>query len=453
MVTKTQSKILKVSLALLLTACAQETAFSPVNLPAQWTIANSDNTLVNHWLAVFADKQLNQLVEQALNNNFDLTATAARLSAAQAQVQLANAPRLPQLSFSPSYQKYSTNYQGTSVSDFPFSALFSVNWEIDVWGRIRASQQSAQHLAEAMQADWQFARLSLSARTAQTYFELSEAHAQVAVVQQSVQDRRTIAELVQGRFARGLTKGLDVRMVQTDLANAEAQLASANNRVQMLARQLQVLLGRYPSAHIRYTTPLPNLDQPIQAGLPAEVLARRPDIVASFQRLQASEQQLLSAKKALLPRISLTASGGTSSPALAELIDPKSAAWNVLAGLTQPLFMGHQLSATIELNQALLKENMAHYQQTVLTAMQEVEQALNAEQQLRLQERALHTAVQETQASRELAVSAYRQGLIQILTLLDSYRSTLYAQSQHLSVQRQLLNNRIALYLALGGAL
>jgi len=163
------------------------------------------------------------------------------------------------------------------------------------------------------------------------------------------------------------------------------------------------------------------------------------------------DSRVESARKALLPRISLTASGGASSAALTDLIDPRAAAWNLAAGLIQPIFTGGRLKGEIRLNEALTQEAFNHYRSTALNAFREVEQALAAEQWLRAQEQALQEAVEQTEASRKLAVTSYQQGLIEILTLLDSYRSTLNAQSAHILVRRQLLSNRIDLYLALGG--
>jgi len=214
------------------------------------------------------------------------------------------------------------------------------------------------------------------------------------------------------------------------------------------------LLGRYPSVANDANPIAKTLPQPpatLSAGLPSELLQRRPDLTAALSRLQAMDLRVESAQKALLPRITLTASGGTSSPALTDLIDPRAAAWNLAMGLMQPIFTGGRLKSEIRLNEALTQETLNQYQSTALNAFREVEQALAAEQWLRAQEQALQEAVVQTEASRKLAVTSYQQGLIEILTLLDSYRSTLNAQSAHLVVQRQLLTNRIDLYLALGG--
>lgn len=437
---------------MLLTACVtapERNATDMAPSPAQWTAANaSDKPIATQWLSAFADPELSALVHDALNHNYDLKAAAARVDAARQQARIDGAARWPQLAFAAGYQRDAAI---TNSESGAFEALFAMSWEIDVWGRIKAAQQAAVQDAEAVAADYHGARLSLAARTAQSYFELIEANLQAEVAEQSTKDRRTIVDLVRGRFARGLTRGLDLRLVLTDLENAKAQLAGARNRVQIVTRRLEVLLGRYPGNSFKKRAALPTPPAALSAGLPSELLARRPDLVAALSRLRATDSRVESAKKALLPRITLTAAGGTGSPALTELVDPRAVAWNLAMGLVQPIFTGGRLTAAIHLNEARTEEAFNQYQSTALNAFREVEQALAAESWLREQERALKEAVEQTEASRKLAIYSYRQGLIEILTLLDSYRSTLNAQSAHLSVQRQLLSNRIDLYLALGG--
>ncbi|MFZ2407371.1 MAG: efflux transporter outer membrane subunit [Methylobacter sp.] len=447
----TALRILICTIVLIAASCAtapERNAAEMTQSPPQWASANaSNNPIATQWLSAFADPALSAVVQDALNNNYDLKASVARVDSAREQARIDGAARWPQLSFAPGYRRDAL----TAVETGAFEALFTMSWEIDVWGRIKAARQASAQEAEAAAADYYGARLSLAARTAQSYFELIEANLQVEVAEQSIKDRRVIAELVRGRFARGLTRGLDLRLVLTDLANAEAQLAAARNRVQIVTRRLEVLLGRYPGNSVKNHSTLPAPPAGLAAGLPAELLARRPDLIAAMSRLQASDSRVESAKKTLLPRIALTAAGGTGSPALTELVDPRAVAWNLAMGLVQPIFTGGRLKAGIRLNEARTEEAFNQYQSTALNAFLEVEQALAAEQWLREQELALKEAVEQTQASRKLAVYSYRQGLIEILTLLDSYRSTLNAQSAHLSVQRQLLSNRIDFYLALGG--
>jgi multidrug efflux system outer membrane protein len=423
------------------------------SLPPRWTAAPTASEPVrDHWLSAFGDPKLTALVSEALANNFDIKAAAARVEIFRAQARIDGAGRWPQLFFAAGYQREKVRDSGFGSTEFgAFEGLFDLAWELDVWGRIRASQQAAWQDAEAASADFRGARLSLAARTAQTYFELAEMRLQAEAAEQSVRERGIVVDLVKGRFARGLTRGLDLRLAMTDLANAEAQLAEARNQVQIVKRRLEVLLGRYPAGTLAEASNLPEPPSRLPTGIPSGVLERRPDLNAAFERLRAADSRVESAQKALLPRVALTAAGGTRSAALAELVDPRAAVWNLALGLLQPIFTGGRLKGEIRLNEARAQESLHQYQSIALGAFREVEQALAAEERLREQERALREAVEQTRESRKLAVYSYRHGFIEILTLLDSYRSTLNAQSAHLAVKRQLLSNRIDLYLALGG--
>lgn len=422
-------------------------------LPDQWSGGWAfSQSIAEHWGVIFDDARLRELIDAALENNYELKAASARVDAAIAQARIDGSGRWPQFFFSADHQQVQIREAGFGSSRFGvFEALFGVSWEIDLWGRIRDFQQAAMSERDATQADYHGARLSLAARVAQSYFELIEAKLQAAVVEQSIKDRTIIANLVRGRFQRGLVRGLDLNLALTDLANAGAELKEARNAIQIITRRLEILLGRYPQAEQQVAAVLPPLPQSLAAGLPAELLQRRPDILAAFDRLEAADLRTTSSKKLRLPRVTLTAAGGARSADLTDLVDPRSAAWNVFAGLMQPLFTGGRIEGEIFRNQARADEALNLYKNTALNAFREVEQALAAEEWLRQQESALRKAVEQTESSQKLAIYSYRNGLIQILTLLDSYRSTLTAQSAHLSVIRQLLSNRINLYLALGG--
>jgi multidrug efflux system outer membrane protein len=419
-------------------------------LPEQWSAEpQRQEPVPGHWLETFADPRLTQTVNTALAGNYDLRATATRIEAARAQMRIDGSGRWPQLALPAGYRRGDPGAGEPETG--AFEVLFDLSWELDVWGRIRATQLASGQEAEATVSDWQAARLSLATRTAQNFIELAEASAQVKVAEQSMRDRRTLVELLRGRFRRGLTHALDLRLALTDLANAEAQIAEQRTRVQNLTRTLQALLGRYPDGHFAAADTLPALPKAVPAGIPSSLIERRPDLNAAFERLCAADKRLESARKALLPRFTLTASGGTGSAALSELVDPRAAAWHLALGLVQPIFTGGRLRGEIALQEARVEEALNGYRSAALNAFREVEQALAAEDRLREQERALEEAVRQTDASRKLAIYSYQHGLIEILTLLDSYRSTLNAQSAHLSARRQLLNNRIDLYLALGG--
>lgn len=440
-------------------------------LPQEWRGAPEVQAFTDqNWVESFGDPVLNALVDRALLHNYNLKSAAARVDAAIAQARIDGSTLWPQLSFAPGYQYTQIRSTGFGSAQFSvFEAMFNLSWELDVWGRIRAARTASVVDADVAGADYDAARLSLAARVAQHYFALLEAKFQTQVAEQSVTDRSKIAGMTQGRFEQGLVRGLDVRFALTDLANAKSQLAQAKNQVQQITRQLEVLLGQYPADDWQKTAAtipelsgskgftvqqtLPDPPELLPAGLPSDLLARRPDLVAAFSRLLAADARLDSARKLMLPRITLTGTGGTRDTALVDLVDPRSAVWNLFAGIMHPLFTGGRIRGGIQLHEARVKEALARYQDVVLNAFREVEQALAAEEWLREQEKVLREAVEHTKASHELALYYYRLGFIQILTLLDSFRSNLNAQSAHLSVQRQLLHNRINLYLALGGGI
>ncbi len=445
-----------------LAACAEVPPRPPTDtafpVPERWS-AHRDvppTAALERWLATFKEPQLSALVHEAISRNYDLAATAARVEAARAQALIEGAGRKPQLDFSPGLHRSREVFddEGGPQSAFyqtRWTLPFNLSWEIDLWGRIRAAREAAEAELSATLEDLESARLSLAARTAQAYFELAEAALQVEVAETSVRDRETIAKLVQGRFQRGLARGLDVRLTFTDVENAKAALARAQNQREVAARRLEALLGRYPAGAVRASRALMDLPAAVPAGLPATLLARRPDLKASLARLEAEDWRVASAKAALLPRLTLTGSGGSASGEIGDLLSPSAAIWSLGAGLVQPIYQGGRLLETIRLNRARVEEAVNRYRETALGAFREVEQALAAESWLRRQAQALAEAVAQTAASRQLAVYSYRQGLTDILTLLDSYRSTLSAESEHLAVRRELLTNRIGLYLALGG--
>lgn len=430
-----------------------------VPLPHEWSAypIATDGLTAEGWIETFHDANLSALVHEALRRNYDLKAAAARVEAARAQARIEGALRLPQLAFAANATRERDRLDGEPGNPPAYQTtlelLFNLSWEIDLWGRIRAVQEAAQSALVATAADLEAARLSLAARSAQVYFALIEAQLQVRVAERSVRDRQTLAALVRGRFRRGLARGLDLRLVLTDVANAEAQLAQARNQVEAASRQLEVLLGRYPEGKPAPGDKLPTLPEPVPAGLPGQLLGRRPDLRAAFARLRAEDWRVASAQAALLPTLTLTGKGGLQSGELRNLVDPGSAVWSAAGSLLQPLFTGDRLRNAVKLNQARVEEALNRYHETALTAFREVEQALAAEEWLLAQKRSLGESVRQTEASRKLAVYAYRHGFIDILTLLDSYRSTLNAESTHLAVKRELLTNRLNLYLALGGGI
>jgi NodT family efflux transporter outer membrane factor (OMF) lipoprotein len=431
--------------------------------PESWTAGRTPagGAVANSWWNHLGTAALDSLVTEAWAHNYDLQAAAARLDMAQAQARLAGAPLQPQLSATAGGARRKQNFIG-----FPLSAEggavprsttsnygvdLNLSWEVDLWGRLRAGAAAALADLQATGADLRGAYLSLAAQTARAYFAAVEARRQVELAAATVENYRLSTEQIHHRYQRGLRSSLDLRLGRSNLAAARAALQQRRQQQDRVRRQLELLLGRYPEAALEVEGELPVLAEPVPAGLPADLIGRRPDLAASERRLAASERRLAAARAALYPRISLTASGGRSSSELGDLLDGDFSVWNLVANISQPILQGGRLRAGVDLARAEADQALLVYAGSVLRAYAEVEEALAAEVFLAAQEEALAVAVEEALAARQLAAARYGKGLADLITLLEAQRRAFDAESRLLAVRRQRLDGRVDLHLALGG--
>jgi NodT family efflux transporter outer membrane factor (OMF) lipoprotein len=419
------------------------------------------------WLATFSDPQLETLVAEALIHNPDLAAASARLDQALSEARRAGAALRPQVDASASGSRSKTINRagsfggaGGGFDDFDnfiinrnasLGISLDLTWELDVWGRVRKGQSAAIADSQAAAADLKSARLSLAGQVAKGWFATQEQYLQYQLALETFESFTRTAEIVESRFERGLGSAADVHLAKSSAASAQASLSNATLSFNRVVRSLEVLLGRYPSKELEVSETMNAVPPPIPAGLPSDLLNRRPDLIAAERRLAASDQRVAQARAAFLPRIALTASGGTSSDALRDLIDPKHLVWNFLVNLTQPLLDGGSRSADLARNKATVREAAASYRGTALQAFQEVEDTLDAEGLLESREAALQQAAEQAGFAYERSESEYRQGLSQIITVLDAQRRYLDSRRTYLTVKRLRLDNRIDLHLALGG--
>jgi outer membrane protein, multidrug efflux system len=447
----------------LLGACASAPKVEHPDLaitpPAAWSEAAAID--IEPWWTQLGDAQLDTLVEQALASNYDLRAAAARLDQAQAQARIAGAPLQPSLGAGATGSRRKQNFVGfpipgsasqvLSTTSTNYGVNLNLSWEIDLWGKLRAGAGAALADAQAAKADFYGAQLSLAAQTSRAYFAAVEARRQVELASATVDNYQISSEQINSRYLRGLSSSLELRLGRSNLAAAEATLAARRQQLDRALRQLELLLGRYPSARMTTNEELPSILEPVPAGLAADLVARRPDLAAAERRLAAATGRLAQSRRALFPSISLTASTGTSSSALGDLLNGDFSVWNLVGNISQPLLQGGRLRAGVDLSQAGVDGALATYAQSVLKAYAEVELALAAEGFLQTQEEALKTASSEARAARVLAEERYAKGLSDLITLLDAQRRAFDAESRLLSVRRQRLDSRIDLYLALGG--
>jgi outer membrane protein, multidrug efflux system len=452
------------ALAVLLAGCSSAPKRVEVerhlpDLPGNWVAeSTAEPVLIVPWWAQFG---LESLVDEALQNNRDLRAAAARVEAAVAQARIAGAAYSPSADFTFDAARRQQKFVGLPIPGAPdtvltsrstvYGAALNLSWELDLWGRIRAGSQAGIADLQSSEHEYRAAQLSLAAQTVKAWLAALEANRQLNLARATQESYRTTARQVRERYERGIRSPLDVRLALANEATAGAVVAARETQAKAAARQLELLLGRYPAGSIESGSALPALTNTVPAGLPSELLDRRPDLAAAERRLAAATSRVKEAKAALFPRIALTASGGRTSSQLSDLLSNNFNVWAIAGNFAQPIFEGGRLRANVRLNQARLKESAENYASSALRAFSEVESALSNEEALAEREQQLAEAVRQSNAASKLAEERYRSGLGDFITLLETQRRAFENESHLLAVSRARIDNRIDLHLALGG--
>jgi len=480
--------------------------------PAKWAATDDvSDPPVGDWLAPFGDQALYGLVSEAMTHNNNLLAAAANLEAARAGAKITRANLFPQLNAQggasrnaivsdPSLAAQAGGASvsgGTSAKDLEqqfgvdadgdgkldgldlfigaaggtpgqdgiaesplpnrrvyinnYSLGAQISWELDIWGRLTDETRAAYKEAKASLAEFQGARLSIAGAVTQTWFGLIEARQQRELAERDVAARESNLRVTERRYERGVASSLDVRLSRSALGSSQANLAFRQRNEKEASRRLEVLLGRYPAAEIAAVESLPELPALAGAGAPGDILARRPDLIAAEARMEANGLRARAARKALLPRLTLSSQIGTSGPDLSDLIDPERLAGNIAAGIFQPLFQGGRMRANAKRQRAVAEASLLSYAQTALQAYEEAENALDAETFLAASESALKLAFEEAAAAEELTERRYASGTATIFDLLNAQTRRISSESSYIQAQRQRVANRVALYLAIGG--
>ena len=421
------------------------------------------------WISRFSDRRLDALVDEALANNKDLKIAAARLRAAEATAELAGVDRQPKLDGGFRGSRAKRNFIGfpfggeggaedtvlSSLSN-DFGLSLDLSWEIDLWGRIRTEQQGAIAQFEASQADMAAIELSIAAQTAKTWFALIEARQQQQLAQRTLDLFNKTEKSISEQFALGIDQpGTDrasqLRLARTDIASAEETLVQREQTVAQVARQLETLLSRYPSAEIDGGSTLPRLPAAPPAGVPASLLDRRPDLVAAERRLAAADRQYAAARLMVLPSISLTGSGGTASEMVENLLDQNFSVWNIAGSAVQPILTGGSIGKGIKLRKNEIVQAAGDYEKSVLVAFREVEDSLDLEGFLARREALLMKTVGLADDAYDKSRQEFADGVGDILTLLNAQQRKVQSEAQLITIRRLRLDNRVDLHLALGG--
>jgi NodT family efflux transporter outer membrane factor (OMF) lipoprotein len=429
-----------------------------VTVPAQWEAAASGEAFEPQaWVEDFSDPQLEALLEEALAHNFSLMAAAARRDAAVAGTVAARSSLWPTLGLEGSYNESSRQVGvdgGTSndinTTSYGLSGRFA--WEIDLWGRLRNGYRADLADAEAAQAEFEATRLSIAANTARAWYTAVEARLLLELAEQTLEAFLENERTVEEGFERGIGGALEVRLVRANVASARSAVEGTQRNLADALRAVELLLGRYPAAEIAVARTWPELTATVPAGLPTDLLLRRPDVVAAERNLAASQQRSYEARKAMLPNLTLSLSGGTSAASLGDITDLDAAqVWSQVWSLSQPLFQGGRLRAEAERNEALERQAVANYTQAVLVAFGEVEDTLDEQASYARDHAMTRLAAEESIEAGNLAWERYEAGLADIITALDADRRSINAQQALIQVTHRRIQSRINLYLALGG--
>ena len=431
-------------------------------IPAEWTAAGVvGDAPEGDWLSQFDDPTMMALVNEAIANNPNIQAAEARARVARETARAVFGRSLPSVNYSFN-NAYSTNFSSTALgggvvvdgrfSQPNFSQQFQFAWELDLWGRVRASNRAAKQDFQASQADFAAAQLSIAGQTATAWINLNSSLQQLEVARRTNEARQRIVELTDRRFGRGLSTALDVRTARTQLATSEALIAGQERATLDAARVLEVLLGRYPSAEIATTGIVPMLDDITLLSNPTLLLARRPDIAAAEARLEAAGLRAEQARLALLPAFrASSAISNSSSIEFADIFDPQRISANIVGALTQTIWAGGSLRADKKASYANAEATAATYTNTVLTAWREVEDTLAADGFLERQLQAQIRALDEARQAEELATRQYQNGLVSIFNLLQSQTTRLTSETSVVQATAARAINRVNYHMALGG--
>ena len=444
-----------VALAATLAGCAltpppageelQKQALANTAVPAAWKSGGSATPVTANWLTSFNDPALSALVAEALKYNADLQASAARVERAAGLLKVASASLLPSVTAVGITGGKSGGGGGLE------GVFLNASLELDVWGRVRYGQSAAEEDAAAAAADYAYARQSLAAMVAKSWFMAIEAGLQQSIAQEMLRSAESLLKLAQDRMRIGNGNEQAVADAGAAAANYRDALRQIELSREQALRALESLLGRYPAAEIKVAERFSPMPDSAPAGMPSQLLERRPDVIAAERRVAAAFNRVGEARAAQLPRISLTAGGSDVSSDLIVLKNLDNPVWSLGANLIAPLYQGGALRAQVEIRNADQKQAVAQYARAGQRAFSEVEGALAAERTLRERDALLRTAVRDNERAVELAQIQYRVGNID-LRGVEQRRLALYAaRTSQLRVQSEQRAQRVNLHLALGG--
>lgn len=453
----TRNTTLALVIIAVLSACALEPAPKPadyraealggVRPPEQWAAAGGTaESVVGSWLNSFGDPRLDALVSEAMANNLDLRVAAARVQVASEYVQLADATLWPQVNL----LARGGGEMGGDASGLSGVGLYA-NWELDVWGRVRSARAATESTYRAAVADAEYARQSVAALVAKAYFLAVEATLQLRLAEATIATSQQLVAFAEQRQRIGKGDGYDSAIARGNVETYRDTIEKLTLSRGQSLRALESLVGRYPAADVDVAAELMRAPESVPAGLPSDLLERRPDVIAADRRVAAAFYGVQEAKAARLPSIALTASVSDISSDLFVLKNRDNPVWSAGASLLQPVFNAGALQTQVRIRTAEQKQAIAEYGQIGARAFAEVEDALSTEFAAGRREAALARAVAENEAALEFGRQRFKVGAGDMRAVSQQQLAVYGTTSALLRVQTERLVQRVNLYLALGG--
>jgi outer membrane protein, multidrug efflux system len=428
-------------------------AMAPSEMPKAYTAPISGEPkqpITTEWWKDFSSPELTSLVDAAHAGNLDLAIYAARVQEAQAQTGVAASSLFPSVNLDGSARRQGSKVPHTTFNTF--GASLGASYELDFWGLAQDNLRAARNSARAAIYARDVIGLTTEASVANTYFSVLALRERISIAKKNIEAAKRILAITQAKVTNGVLSNLELAQQTALVAGQEAQIPALEEQEREQRYALAILLGRTPEGFDIKGDTLESISAPpVEPGMPSALLERRPDIAEAEANLLAAHADLDAARAAFLPAIGLTGNGGYQSSALSNLINPSNLAWNIGASLVQTIFDGGRLTSQRDIAKGRELELVATYRSTVLSALSDVESGLGSVSSLTEQERLTNEEVTNAAEAFRISELQYREGVVDLLTVLQSQQTLFNSQDQLIQIKLARLQAGVGLYRALGG--
>lgn len=430
-------------------------------LPAEWEedgkVFQQVLPVDDQWWKSFGDSMLDSLIAVAVQRNYSVMMAIDRINMAQANLRIERGNFFPTIGLNAGWNREQTSGNTGSLPrsiEHYYDASLNMSWELDLFGSIRNRVRAQRETFAATREEYVGTMISLCAQVASAYINLRELQQEMEVVKRNIASQAAVLKITEVRYNTGLTSKLDVAQAKSVYFSTKASIPQIESGINRYITSLAILLGTYPQEvrpALERTGTLPDYMEPIAVGLPADLLLRRPDIRSAERQVNAEAALLGASKSDWLPQVFLKGSVGYAAKKVKDLVKHNSLTFEIAPAITWTLFKGTQLVNATRLARAQLDQAINQFNQTVLTAVQETDNAMNAYRNSIKQIVALREVLNQGKETLRLSLELYKQGLTPFQDVLDAQRSLLSYENQLVQAQGSSLLQLIAMYQALGG--